>query len=239
MRKLFISILVVGLVLGMSFGVMADDNEADVEQQGNGLEAYVEQIGNLNDTKITQTSTNGMDMLADVFQEGNNNESIIDQVSNNKYLQEAFIDQRGDYNFAKINQPGRNAEGYINQDGYDNTAEIHQNYKKNKHDTEKKLDGYINQVGNDNSAYINHSMKSFGYSYAGIMQDGNDNNASIEQHQDNGDFYGSDSSSGEWAVISQIGDQNDADINQNGLYNEAIINQNGNNNISEVIQASN
>lgn len=197
MRKVGILVLAFALVIGMSFGVMAEDGfKADVEQKGdnNKLEAF--QNGDISKTNEIV-----------VFQDGDSNESFINQSS----LSKTDVIQIGDNNYADV-EVGFNQWTAIEQDGNRNNATVTTSMGHSAWDTqrENKHGTHLSQQGNDNSFTANIFISN---SYSKQM--GDENVIVLNQ---NGMFDGS--------YITQEGNFNYSDISQNGNDKAFVLQRN-------------
>ena len=264
MRKLLVLTLAVVLVVGMSTVVMAQNNDADVDQIGNNQGAVINQDGNNNEADVYQFSDNDGPQEADVLQRGRANLVDISQEQiggGNTGTNFPTAKQRGVSNeiIQNTTAPGMNGGQNVEaiQDGRNNKVEQH------------ILSGYTNslysyQFGTNNYAYqslaANHShleiyqngqfndayqfVDGSNHGYMGseviIDQDGRRNFAKQ-------DIEGGSLGTQTTAVINQSGRSNSATqlingsdnktmVNQDGFNNTAMTNQVGNNNNSDVIQ---
>lgn len=187
MRKLGIMILAVALVVGMSFGVMAED----------GFESDIEQIGSENTAKASQKGDATKTNEVNVFQDGDLNETYIIQGS----LTKTDVDQIGDQNQIDVNV-GSNQWTVIDQDGNWNDAIVNapmghsawDSQRQNKHGTHllqqgnnneftafvKLSNSYSKQIGHQNEIVLDQSGNSIAAAY--ITQEGNYNYTDITQH---------------------------------------------------------
>ena len=206
MRKLFIGILAVAVVFGMSIGVMAG-NVADVEQTGDDHWANVAQYGLGNRGFVEQGefgSEPGAEGWAKIDQIGNNNFADITQ-GGGEFIPGSYslIEQEGNNNWAMQTHDVYGDElrvADIFQDGDDNWAKQEQSHTGGGGYT--KL--YIEQLGDDNTA-LQIQSGSTGNKWGNIAQDGNDNYASMYQTGIDGEA---------WANVDQDGDDNTALIDQ-------------------------
>lgn len=117
MRKLFILTLALVLVLGMSAVGMAQDNFADVEQEGSDNGAY-----------IMQDSENKSDYdegnhFATIFQDGYSNQAAQEAYGANSVLTiDTFGSNNEAYQKQKLWGVGSGSEGDIDQFGDSNLA---------------------------------------------------------------------------------------------------------------------
>lgn len=243
MKKVGILVLALALVVGMSFGVIAD-NFADIEQSSNdkdnsaSAEAYLEQIGSGNETFLDQktgSNTSGWPTFADITQDGDGNHAdIIQSHSTSSTVHYLYLDQIGDDNEAILKQTGRSSGDIdIDQLGDRNLIRLEQSLDYSE-------DSNFNMVqdGNDNMV-VGVGKNQYGMwlkdwdnaSQAGSdfvgSQIGDDNKIGLNQ--------GNNSS----AVVDQIGNDNKVLLWQGDGGHIANVEQDGNNNISEVVQTSN
>ena len=244
MRKVLISLLVVGLVLGMSMGVMAQENIADIDQASNdkgnaaGAEAYLEQIGLGNEAYLVQKTggnTGPRPSFTELSQIGDNNSADIYQnqktSSMNLYI---YLDQEGDDNEAFLTQNTRASSDIdIDQLGDRNSISLKQlgDYSENS--------SFIMTQDGDDNMVVGVGKNQYGMwlnDWDNAYQTGSDFVGSQIGDENKIGLYQGDESS---AVVNQLGDNNKVLLWQGDGGHSVGINQNGNNNVSEVIQTSN
>lgn len=216
MKKLIAIFGVLAFTAGMAF---AQNNRADVKQEGTGNEAESVQKGLDNVALIEQM--NAVNNRAFIDQEGEKNEATIKQVnaSGTHQLHNGTIDQLGDNNVAILDQKmwygNVGHTGIIDQEGNRNFANLVMGGANNDR-------GTINQTGDDNRADIDQMRGASGTSNPAIVtvdQIGDWNEVYLDQH------------SNTWthAYFLQRGDYNYVDLQQAQADN-ADIHQEGNNN---------
>ncbi|WP_299682723.1 curlin [uncultured Dokdonia sp.] len=203
-------------------------NTGESIQNGSSNAVQVRQAGT---SQSTLTDQNGTANLARVMQTGN--------VNGNQSLS-------GQLNFAEVEQTGFNNQSTIFQEGDYNNAMIDQN---NDNDTAANramiMQGTANQAemnaatieqdGEDNSAY---TLQTWDNSDASTVQSGSGNISEISQNA------GPEDSQGQFAVVTQIGVDNESRVDQDNAAgsdarNVAYTAQTGNNNNAEQIQSAN
>ena len=214
MRKLFIGILAIAVVFGMSMGVMADEgHEATIDQDGTNLDAMIEQTGESHEATITQDG----------------NLWGLDHGTHDPGWEAAtfsWIDQAGSDNEAIINSSsgGGNSALFlrINQDGNENFAEIDRNYDIHGDNSWSEID----QMGDENEATIDSYLSAYPWSISSavsIYQDGDKNKADVFSGGETQNLGGSD------ADLVQEGNRNIIELVQTEA--NAWIKQDGDDNL--------
>ena len=209
--KKFIAIFgVLAFTAGMAF---AQNNTADVEQQGTGNEAeavqiglgneavieqmnavnnraFIDQNGVENEATIKQVNASGTQLLhhGTIDQLGNNNEAILDQkMWYGSVGHTGVIDQEGNRNFANLVMGGANNDrGTIIQTGDDNIADVDQ--MRGASGTSNPAVVEIDQIGDWNEVYLDQHSSTWTHAY--IWQEGDYNYVDLEQKQaDNADIH--------------------------------------------------
>lgn len=215
------------------------DNGSYVEQSFNGggttfpgNEAFVDQIGNYNESTINQENNGfaGSGELADVYQNGTYNKSIVDQYNDGH---NAFVYQLGHVNEAKIVQWNNKDIAEVTQVGDYNFGSIHQFGVANTW-------SWIRQYGISNTAKqeLGEGL-GFGVDNSNFtaFQQGN-YNKSIQYLEGLG-WAGGVTSIGNSGQVTQYGTYNDAEqimMNGTGFVAEgnfASLYANGNSNVSD------
>ena len=252
MRKFLVLALAVLVVLGMSAVGMAQNNDADVDQEGGYQSSVVTQTGNDNEADIYQFTDNDGAQGSNVSQNGSNNMVDVSQFQTggggNQY-NSATATQWGSDNIIiqSTNAPGYNGGQNVTawQDGTLNEAEqyIYGGYTNSL---------YSNQIGEENYVYQELDGS---HIHADVYQDGNFNEAyqyvsglnhgSIMIDQDGESNYAlQDVSGSAWSTnttahIFQTGDNNYGEQTINGSNNYALIDQDGNDNNAVSTQTGN
>ena len=233
MRKLFIGILAIAVVFGMSMGVMAG-NEATIDQDGLDLQADVGQEGDRNIIELIQDG-DANDSLANAIlsQYGTENEAYVEQEHDNFGVGvRARIDQDGIGNLVNVNQTF-NSNLEIWQDGNNNEAQVNITQDHSAWKNQDFIATYLNQEGDGN---IYEAEKNVGTSWS--EQIGDDNEVYINQvtsgQPGNLDIY----QEGDRNVVNatQLGTEHTADLNQTGNDDRIVLTQDGENNDVEVVQ---
>ncbi|NCP12792.1 MAG: hypothetical protein GW858_01340 [Sphingomonadales bacterium] len=168
----------------------ADQNVSFIEQTAI-TTAYVEQIGQSNYSKVTQsgdgasagfTAANVQGTAVYVSQKGFNGSSEIEQTepgtANEAVLiqtdlsmnEDSEITQSGNDNLAVVTQSGMDNFSDVLQSGDLNTATVNQSGTNN--------DSYVDQGGNNNTALVNQYSSN---NYSSVNQSGNGNMATVTQ----------------------------------------------------------
>jgi minor curlin subunit len=195
MKKLSTLLVAFLFTTGMAF---AQDNDATTNQDGDNLEATIEQVGGAHN--VATQDQFGLNNILGIYQSGNHNVATQTQDSRETGSydpdNEAYIDQSGDWNEATQNQDTGSQRNFadIDQSGDWNEATQSQ-YGQG-------FDAIVDQSGDHN--------------YAIQTQDGNAFSAEILQ-----------SGSHNWASQTQDGQRNIAEIEQSGDHNEATQEQFG------------
>lgn len=195
------------------------DNIVEVGQVGTRQSVYTRQVNGSgtggNDARVMQTGL----VTPGVSGERNMAEVLQDGTTN-----DSDIDQNGDRNNA-VSHQGQNDDGSVSNRSY-----IRQGANGAQKAERNAAAAY--QDGNRNQSRI---IQTFDKNSAWTMQNGDDNKSRINQNAaPNGTF-------GHRALVTQIGDANQADIDQNsgaGAENEAEIHQLGNGNIGQQTQTT-
>ena len=191
MRRLFIGILAVAVVFGMSMGVMAGDYGPNIDVDQPGDQNYAEVIDNATDIRpdssinLVQSgfsnwaeveSEEGADTWMDLSQSGNNN--YMDVSSRHVGYTDVIVDQWGNDNSANVTAESNRAHIVVHQGGFNNAANIYSD------DASDSL-ATIGQYGNNNSASITQqdfwNDEEVEFVEATITQNGNHNTAVVEQ----------------------------------------------------------
>ena len=210
-------------------GAAAGANTGESIQNGSSNAVQVRQAGT---EQSTLTDQDGVGNLARVFQTGNvnGNQSLSGQlnlaeVTQTGYGNESTTAQEGDYNNAFTSQ---NNDG--GEESLGNRAQIMQGVANQAENN----DAAIIQDGQDNSAY---TLQIWDNSDAATYQTGVGNTSEILQNA------GPEDSEGHFAIVTQIGSENDSRVNQSGddysqARNIAHADQNGSGNAAEQIQVA-
>jgi curlin associated repeat protein len=215
-------------------GVTNGLNKAEVNQSGNGNNGSIMQMGSENEAKVHQHPDPefvGHEQSGDEPPTGNDNTAYIDQYGQRN---KAFVDQDGDNNTADIDQDGEDNRASIKQIQF--TPELDGSRLVNVKNNFAKID----QNGARNQANILQTQNGENnnappFDPATIVQDGDDNKASITQRDSNSQV----------ASITQEGNRNLALISQRDgdstLFNQnaphqATVYQDGDDNQAVVLQ---
>ncbi|PRY86961.1 hypothetical protein [Mongoliibacter ruber] len=218
-NKNFSSFNGAGSVFGFQYQE-GDNNTATAARFGNGSIINQIQIGDGNSASADRW-TQSSNLIVSQYQEGDNNTAVARRL---RGFDVTVIDQTqiGDRNVALLNPTGSGQYyadgGSVNQyqEGDDNFATIN--------NISGSLGGLFiqEQIGNDNSSIIRGGRRT---TLAATYQEGDFNNATIEQF----DSFNT-------AEIFQFGDSNNALIQQTGEMNVGIITQHGNGNMATITQ---
>jgi hypothetical protein len=126
---------VLAMVIFMTGMVVAQSNNAEVNQINDYNQATVDQSGNLNKAYVDQTNTKGTDPA---------------------YKNQAFVDQVGQENWLDYDVAGYNDVLRSNQVGYDNWAKIDQGSWKDKDNNYNNI-VHLDQIGSEN--HVNALLK--------------------------------------------------------------------------------
>ena len=215
--KRLISVLVA--VMFMTGMVVAQSNESDVEQEGTGHEATVNQNGSSNTSNIVQDQGFNYDLdrgsKAEVDQDGSSNSSDINSWGWNH---EVYVTQNGSENASALSQSGGENDAYVDQIGDKNIlrgkSEGSAAYQKAGDPFGNDKNYFdVDQTGNENTVgmWQEHSAE------AVVNQNGDKNLTEIYQ---SGPAYGDDNTAN--VVIN--GDENMTDVHQFGDGNSATLN---------------
>ena len=230
--------LIIGAALcALSFGSFAQNNQANVQQNGTGNTNTVQQTGTNEKLTLIQgtKSHTAVRADADIVMEGNANEVYIKQVG---FTHEATVNAAGERNDVDINQRGStnlaDVEITSNRTPMNNHLDIDQDGKKNE--AYMGIQGgenhrfKIKQAGGGNYGLIRQYYSSD--NVFSIDQNGHDNRAEIREESD---------LAGDQASIKQVGNDNRANVefNDSELYsstrdNKATVRQTGNGNDATV-----
>jgi hypothetical protein len=223
-----------------------DENTASIVQERIffTVRALIEQVGNNNTAAISQEGLQGID-LTSLNQNGNHNVARVEELNTTdahgstgiQNGSENFLSikteantfgggnviQNGFRNSATIDLDGFGAVGVVEQDGSMNTATI------TIRDVEDTL-SLVRQLGTGNTAATTQ-LSTFFSSSSDIVQDGNNNLATVRQ------VLGSNE-----ALIAQIGNNNSATVMQTGApfpsdRNSAYIRQVGDGFVASITQS--
>lgn len=136
----------------------------------------------------------------------------------------ATIEQTGDFNSSVLNQDGLENEGTVIQLGDDNIADLSQENPQDQSGNsafvkQGTIDGCIGCI-----ATINQNGSG---NFVGVLQDGEDNETTVNQNTGGDDNF---------ALVGQSGNNNQATFNQEGGGNTALSAQLGDNNAFVVNQ---
>jgi hypothetical protein len=187
----------------------AQSNDATATHEVNDSEITIDQAGSSNSADALQTLGNG-NMLIDIDQQGSGNDADVTQ----RYGQwhDAQIEQAGSDNDVSLIQDNTSTFANVSQDGTGNAADIYQrNYRFEFGGYASRVD--VDQIGEENEAWVD--------------SDGFGNNVSIQQGSE------SRASDGQYASVTQSGEDNQATIDQfgRGGADHTQI-QNGDNNVA-------
>jgi hypothetical protein len=228
----------------------AQDNNANVDQEGNYQTATVTQTGSSNDADVNQLTTNSGVQTAEVIQDGEGNSATVIQTqsgSGNTTPNTAFIEQIGENNMALQieNAPSYNSGQSISgfQDGHDHILiqTIASGYTAS-------LDAH--QEGNGN--LITQTIMGGGHNHGEVFQHGHENE--VIQHlggSNNGyssgvmlvEQHGRSNYAAQYYEGLGLGHYNNSELYQHGKNNNAwqtgngrdlssVLNQHGQNNWS-------
>jgi hypothetical protein len=225
MKNVLTLLIAILFSAGMAF---AQNNDADVKQDGTGNIAEVEQVGLDNEAIVEQL--NAVNNRAFVDQDGEGNEATLKQAgaSGTQELHHGTINQLGDGNEAILDQSmwygNVGHTGIIDQKGNRNFANLVMGGANNDR-------GTINQTGDDNIADVDQMRGASGTSNPAIVevdQIGDWNEVYLDQH----------SSTWTHAYIWQEGDYNYVDLEQKQADNADIQQYGDNNKVAGVVRAS-
>jgi len=247
MKKLSTLLIALFFTAGMAF---AQNNEATIEQLGNGYEGTINQLGDGNSAELIQGMPGwdqpNMKKVGLIEQTGDKNNANVKQKSHRSDVE---VLQTGNLNIANVDVGMRTGGGAIvtarvTQIGDGNSAtqdHVGSGYKPNKNYDFLS----ITQEG-DNNAATQYQRTNYYESSAVIVQKGDGNTASQEQERNMvGDIL--QDGDGNTAVMIQEGKVGFAKIHQDGDFNDvsikswsdnnnAVVNQTGNSNNATVIQ---
>lgn len=181
----------------------------------NDSESFVKQIGNDNDSNVTQWGN----QWSSILQHGDDNsarvqqDDVVGDVGTGE--NESIIRQQGNNNHAEMDQLGDRNDSIIKQYGNSNRAYLDQNGDLN--------DSYIMQDGHDNFADVAQHGDELD---SDIIQDGNHNDAWVSQNGYGHDSYILQSGNGNYANHTQSGStQHFAETRSYGHNNNAVVTQ--------------
>ncbi|MFW6029087.1 MAG: hypothetical protein ACOCRO_02405 [Halanaerobiales bacterium] len=251
MRKLGILVLAFALVVGMSLGVMAEEetlgeNIADIEQTGNNnsggitqegeesiiFDAWITQNGSSNTATLDQATEVAETVLAGIYQDGKGNLANVEQGDH-----ETWVTQIGDWNEADIITSAR-GKANVYQEGNSNLIDVEQS-GTGYMDVSMEVDA--KQVNTDNSTiYVNQSD----YGNANLRQIDQDNSSITVDNSPNSPY---DVDVQVYQGLDRKGEGNVANVYANNYQNadgssgneqNVLITQDGNWNTANINQSS-
>jgi hypothetical protein len=203
------------LTLLLPFGLLvAQYNNSDVDQKGNGNELVVSQTGNLNNSIVFTKGNGNAKSFVEQVGKGENDSKAVQKANGNTvdvYQDNSFIKPK-DLNKSRIRQTGNNNDATVSQ------VLVNKQMFANG----GKLRSNIKQTGNGNKANVDQLGLKVN---AKILQDGNNSKANV--YQGTSSLYtgkaflsdaeinqGTNTKGNSLAEQHQVGLQNDAYINQ-------------------------
>ena len=179
MKRAVIFGLALCLIVFIAGGALADDNEADVYQNGSSNTGNVNQTGDDNYADVYQ---DGRTNTAKVTQKGDDNTvgdeatPAADGISQVGNKNSATVTQDGDLNKATVDQNGVSNSSVVDQD---NTGAVYSNHNGPR-------EAAVYQDGRNNLSRVTQFVDNDAPLQATVTQDGNDNESYVTQRETGG-----------------------------------------------------